>query len=230
MGTQRFDLTVDIRETGKHNSRSLRKSKKIPAVIYGSLKKNMNVMIDENTVLKFNTRAFENALFNVKVGSESVVALMKQVDIHPLSRRPEHVDLLAIDMSKPIRIMLEIRFDGKPIGLAEGGLLSIVNRQIEVEVLPSQIPDAIPVDIANLGVGDSVHVSDLTLPAGLKLISGTDMTLASVTLFKEEAVVATEAVAAAPAAGAAAPAAGKAAAAKPDAKAEAAKPDAKAKK
>jgi len=230
MGTQRFDLNVDIRETGKHNSRGLRKSKKIPAVIYGSLKNNMNVMIDENTVLKYNTRAFENALFNVKVGSESVVALMKQVDIHPLSRRPEHVDLLAIDMTKPIRIMLEIRFDGKPVGLAEGGLLSIVNRQIEVEVLPSQIPDAIPVDIANLGVGDSVHVSDLTLPAGLKLISGTDMTLASVTLFKEDAVAAPEAAAAAPAAGAAAPAAGKAAAAKPDAKAEAAKPDAKAKK
>lgn len=229
MGTQRLDLNVEIRKTGKHWSRSLRKSKKVPAVIYGAGKQNYSVSVEENAVVKYHTRAFENALFNLKLDGQQMVALMKKVDVNPLSRRPEHVDFLAIDMNKAIRIMLELKFEGKPIGLADGGLLNIVNRQIEIEVLPSQIPDAIVVDVSGLGVGDSLHVSDIKMPAGVKLISSADTTLATVAIEKEEAAapVAEAAAAAAPAAGAAAPAAGAKAPAAGAAKAEPAKPAAK---
>lgn len=224
--SKRYDLTVEPRETGRHNSRTLRTKKLIPAVIYGSTE-NKNVCIAENTVVKYNTRAFENALFNIKSDDKAlngVVVLMKEVVVHPVSRRPEHIDLFALDLKKTVRVNIEVRFEGKPIGLSEGGLLNIVNRQIEIECLPTEIPEGITADVTNLGVGDALHVSDLTLPKGFKLISSPEMTLAVVNVLEEEAAAtpAAEAAAAAPAAGAAAPAAGAAAPAAGAAKAPAA--------
>jgi large subunit ribosomal protein L25 len=136
--------------------------------------------------------------------------MMKSIDVHPLSRRPLHVDLFALDLSKTVRVNVEIKLEGKPIGLSEGGLLNVVNRQIEIECLPTEIPEFISADISNLGVGDALHVSDLQVQGGLKVISAAELTIAVVNVLEEEsaAPVAAEAAAAAPAAGAAAPAAG----------------------
>jgi large subunit ribosomal protein L25 len=232
MGTQRFDLNVEPRQPGKGKSRAYRAEKKIPAIVYGSIAANKNVMIDENTVIKFNKRAFENSLFNLKSSDSSlnsVVVLMKDVQVHPVTRRPQHVDLFAIDLKKPVRISLEVRVEGKPIGIADGGLLNVVNRQIEIECLPTAIPDALVADVSNLGVGDALHVSDLKLPADVRVLSSLDTTIAVVNLQAEEAapvVDAAAASAAATSAAAAAPAAGKVA----PAAAAAAKPAAPAKK
>ncbi|MFN7454170.1 MAG: 50S ribosomal protein L25 [Pseudobdellovibrionaceae bacterium] len=211
--SKRHDLTVEPRQTGKHFSRTYRAQKKIPAVIYGSLEKNQNVILEENTVLKFNTRAYENALFTLKSADSKlngVVVLMKDVVVHPLSRRPEHVDLFALDLKKPVRISVEVRVEGKPIGIADGGLLNVVTRQIEIECLPTDIPEGFTVDVSGLGVGDALHVSDVKVPSTVKVLSSSDLTIAVVNLFVEEAAAPTV-EAAAPAAGAAAPAAGAAA-------------------
>ncbi|MEK6775144.1 MAG: 50S ribosomal protein L25 [Bdellovibrionota bacterium] len=219
----RIDLTVEPRATGKHTSRALRNDRKVPAIVYGT-GENSNVYVYEGDIVRYNTRNFENALFNLKSSDKNAhgkVVLMKEVDVHPLSRRPQHVDFYALDLTKSVRVHVEIKFDGKPIGLAEGGQLNIVNRQIEIECLPTEIPENIPVDISNLGVGDAMHVSDLTIPAGLKIISGQELTIAVVNLFVEEVVAAPTAVAA-DATAAAAPAAGAAGAATPAAGATAA--------
>lgn len=220
----RIDLTVEPRETGKGNSRHLRVNKKIPAVVYGAIE-NTNLFVNENDVLKYNTRKFENALFTLKSSNTKAngkIVLMKSVDVHPLSRQPLHVDFFALDMNKTVRVFVEVKLDGKPIGLADGGLLNVVNRQIEVEVLPADIPDSISADISNLGLGDALHVSDLTLPPKVKVISAPELTIAVVNVQEEEAAAPVAAAAATPAAGAAAaPAAGAAAPAK-DAKAAAA--------
>jgi large subunit ribosomal protein L25 len=213
MAQQRHDLNIEARETGKSNSRSLRLSRKIPAVVYGAGTQNPeNITIDESSVVRFNVRAYENALFNLKSKNSKlndVVVLMKEVVVHPVTRRPQHVDLFALDMKKVVRVHIEIRLEGKTIGIADGGLLNVVNRQLEIECLPTEIPDAITADISNLGVGDALHVSDLKIPGKIKVLSPMDMTVAVVNLFVEE-VVAAPVVdpAAAPAAGAAAPAAG----------------------
>jgi len=208
---KRFDLTVEPREIGKHFSRGHRIAHKIPAVVYGSAD-NKNVLVDENTIVKYNTRAYENALFNLKSSDaklNGVVVLLKDMQIHPVTRRPIHADLFALDLKKPVRVSIEIRYEGKPIGLAEGGLLNVVNRTIDIECLPTEIPEGLSLDISDLGVGDSKHVSDLKLPTTIKLLSSPDMTLAVVNLFVEEVIAAPTAAAdaAAPAAGAAAPAA-----------------------
>lgn len=220
MSTQRFELTVEPRQTGKANSRALRTGRKVPAVVYGALKENFNISIDVGSINKFNTRAYENALFNLKSSDaklNNIVVLMKDVVVHPLSRVPEHVDLFALDLTKPVRVSIEIKVEGKPIGIADGGLLNVVNRMIEIECLPTQIPEGLVVDVSSLGVGDALHVSDLNLPAGIKLISAADLTVAVVNLFVEEAATPAAAAtdAAAPAAGAAAAAPAKDAKAAP---------------
>lgn len=242
---QRIELTVEKRESGRANARALRVNKMVPGVIYGATE-NVTVQLHVNDVLKYNSRAFENALLNIKSPDSKLngkVALFKEVVVHPLTRRPEHVDLFALDLTKMVRVSVEVRVEGKAIGIAEGGLLNIVSRQVEVECLPTEIPDFIVVDVTNLGVGDSLHVSDMTIPDGIKMISRPETTIAAVVIQEEEVVAApvVDAAAAAPAAAGkaapgaaasaagakAAPAAGKAAAPAAAGKAAPAKPAAK---
>lgn len=215
----RIELNVEARQIGKGNSRELRNNRQVPAVIYGAITP-VNVCVLEKDMVKYNTRAYENALFNVKSSvkdANGIVVLIKQVDVHPVSRRPVHVDFYALDLKKPVRVWVEVRLEGKPIGLAEGGMLNVVNRQVEVEVLPTEIPEFLTADVTHLGLGDALHVSDLKVSGSTKIISGAELTLAVVSEQDEE-VAATPA--AAPAAAAKAPAA-------PAAKAPAAKPAAK---
>lgn len=222
MSKQRIELNVEVRQTGRGNSRELRVNKMVPGIIYGAIE-NQNVSVHVNDILKYNTRAYENALLNLKSADSKLngkVALIKSVQVNPLSRKPEHVDFFALDLNKTVRVSVEIKIEGKAIGLSEGGLLNIVMRSVEVECLPTAIPEFLTLDVSNLGVGESLHASELTMPAGVKLISRPEVTLAAV-VEQEEEVAATPVAAATPAAGAAAPAAGAAKAA--DAKAPAAK-------
>ncbi len=226
---QRIELTVEARTTGRAEARGLRVNKMVPGVIYGAIE-NAHISLHVNDILKYNSRAYENALLNIKSADSKLngkVALIKSVHVNPLTRKPEHVDLFALDMTKQVRVSVEIRLEGKPIGISEGGLLNIVARSVEVECLPTEIPDFIVADVSNLGVGDSIHASELTIPSTVKLISRPELTIAAVVELEEE-VVATPAAAAAPAAGAAAPAAGAKAAAAPAAGAKAAPAAAKA--
>ena len=202
----RIELSVEAREAGKHNSRSLRNSRNVPAVIYGAVEP-LNVSVGEKEIVKYNTRAYENALFTLKSNDKKangIVVLVKSVDVHPLSRRPQHVDFFALDLKKPVRVNVEVRLEGKPIGLSEGGLLNVVLRSIEVETLPTDIPEFFTADVSNLGLGDALHVSDIKVTGSAKVITGGEQTIAVVSAQDEE-VVATPA--AAPAAAAAAPAA-----------------------
>lgn len=228
---QRIELTVEPREAGRANARGLRVNKMVPGNIYGGGVANVSISLHVNDILKYNARAYENALLNIKSSDPKLngkVALLKEVMVHPLTRNPEHVDLFALDLTKMVRVAVEVKVEGKAIGISEGGLLNIVTRQLEVECLPTEIPDSITVDVTNLGVGDSLHVSDITVPKGVKMISRPELTVAAVNEAEEEIVAAPAAAAApvagaAPAAGAAAPAGGKAAAAPAAAKAPAKK-------
>ncbi len=215
---QRVELNIETRPAGRSIARNLRLKSRVPGIIYGATE-NINVSLHVNDLIKYNSRSYENALLNLKSSDNKLngkVALLKEVCINPLSRRPEHVDLFVLDLTKAVRVSVEIRVEGKAIGLSEGGLLNIVTRQVEVECLPTAIPDAIIVDVTNLAVGDSLHVSELTVPAGVKMISRPELTIAAVVVQEEETAAPVAAVEAAPAAAkAAAPAAGAKAAAAP---------------
>ena len=91
-------------------------------VIYGAIE-NAHISLHVNDILKYNSRAYENALLNIKSSNPKLngkVALIKEVFVHPLTRRPEHVDLFALDMTKTVRVSIEIRLEGKAIGICEG--------------------------------------------------------------------------------------------------------------
>ena len=108
---QRLELTVEPRQTGKHNSRALRVARKVPAIVYGSTD-NANIFVNEGDIVRYNTRNYENALFNLKSSDKNAngkVVLIKFVDVHPLTRRPVHVDFFALDMKKTVRVSIEVK-------------------------------------------------------------------------------------------------------------------------
>lgn len=221
------------RTAGKHFNRKARREMQIPAVVYGPKTKAVNFTISEQDAIRYSRRGFENTIFTLKStdeGLNGLKVLRKDIDIHPLSRKPIHLDFFAPDMTKAVRVNVELRFVGKALGVGEGGVFSAIRRDVEIECLPTEIPDFFEVDVSNIGLNQSMHVSDVNFPANVKLITSPTETIASVAIVEEivaaptpdataaaatpDAAAAAGAAApgaapgAAPAAGAAAPAAG----------------------
>ncbi len=137
--------------------------------------------------------------------------LRKSHDIHPVTRRPIHMDFFAPDMTQKVRVNVEVRMTGKAAGTAEGGLVTTVRRDIEIECLPLEIPEFFTLDISDLGLNESKHVSDVAFPEGIRVITSQDETIVTCSEVKEEVIAAPVADPAAAAAGAAAPGAAPAA-------------------
>lgn len=210
----RQEIPVSTREIGKHASRTSRTQGMVPGVVYGPKTKPMNVVAEEKLIKKFHGRKFESTIFTLKTdvsGLDNVAVLLRDIQVHPVTRRPVHVDFYALDMSANIVVSIGLRFEGKPVGLSDGGVLELIVREVDVECKPNEIPSEIVVDVSGMGVGDALHVSDLKAPAGVKFISQSTLTLATLVVPKEEAAApaaaAAEAAPAAAAAGKAAPAA-----------------------
>lgn len=223
-GRETIKLNATPREVGKHFSRGLRKNRLIPAVVYGPKTKSTTLYISENDALKVSRHGFENSIFTFESQDgtlNGLKVLKKSSDIHPVSRRPIHLDFFAPDMTQKVRVNVEVRYTGKARGTADGGLVSAIRRDVEIECLPLEIPEFFTLDITELGLNESMHVSDIQFPENIRVITSKDETIVSCAEVKEEVIAApTEAAAAegaaapgaAPAAGAAAaPAAGAAA-------------------
>ncbi len=204
-----FELQVTGRETGRHQSRMLRNKLVVPGVVYGAgVKGNVHLCGEEKIIRKYASHEFENTILTLRSSDkvlDGVKVLVKEVSRHPVTQRPLHVDFWAIDLNKPIRVYVEVRFDGKAAGLAEGGVLQPLLREIEVECLPTSIPEFLACDVSSLGIHDTLHISDLKLPSGVKSVSTDDLAIVTVTVIREEEVAAPTPAAAA-AAGAATPA------------------------
>ncbi len=208
--SEKVELPVAIRTSGKHFSRGYRMKEQVPAVIYGPKMENMNLLIEEKLIKKYVSSKFESTIFNLKSENGKLnnqAVLLKKIQVHPVSNRPLHVDFYAVDMTAAIRVNVTIKFEGKAIGTADGGMVQIQMRDVEIECLPNDIPEFIVCDVTNLGVGDAFHVSDLQTPAGVKIVTLGHFTVATVAVLGDETPAAAAAATAAPAA-AAAPAAG----------------------
>ncbi len=209
-----FEIEATVRNPGKGFSRQMRLKERIPAVVYGPQQKGLNISIDERDAVKCSKHGFENTLITLK-SPDSMVngvrVLRKNIVKHPVTRRPVHLDFFAPDMSQAVRVAVEVRFIGKAKGTAEGGLFSSIRRDIEIECLPTDIPEFFELDVSDLGVNQSMHVSDIKIPERFKLITATSDTLCNCAELREEVIEAPVAAAGAAAPGAA-PAAGAAAA------------------
>lgn len=185
MSTETITLNVQARQNGKGQSRNLRNQKLIPAIVYGQKVDNASVSIDELSVERYSAQGFDNEIFELKSEDKNLNGLsviMKDVDVHPVTRRPMHVDFYALDMTAKIKVDVEVNLNGKPKGVTEsGGVLQIIARNVEVECLPKDIPSSIEVDISGLDINQTLHVSNLQLPNGVVAVTAGELAIANVT-------------------------------------------------
>lgn len=150
---------------GNGPARRLRRQGKIPAVLYGPKTASLPLVVDVKeleTALKEGSVAQSIFNLNIENGEKrSVKAMIRELQQHPVSGSLLHADFYEIDMSRKLRVMVPVVTTGVPAGVDRGGLLQIVRREVEVLCLPTDIPEAIEVDVSDLDIGDSLHVEDL---------------------------------------------------------------------
>lgn len=184
MKDKSIEMEVNLRETGKGSSRSLRKNKLIPAVVYGPKVKNMNFSVNEQFLNRYLPSKFENTIFILKSKDKNLdklKVLKKDVSFHPLTHRAIHADFYAIDLTQSVRVNVDVHFVGKPKGVTEsGGIFQEVRRNIEVECLPEEIPEHFEIDVSHLNLHESIHVNDIKIPENIKVVTSSKLTLATV--------------------------------------------------
>jgi large subunit ribosomal protein L25 len=236
MSIDRSSLEAKVREgSGKGAARRLRATGLVPAVVYGKhLEKPAHVAVDPVGVKKAIATPHKfNTLITLKVaGQGEKTVLLKDYQNDPVSRAILHVDFIEVRENEPVKVNVPVVLVGKADGVANGGILSQVRRELEVWALPAAIPEKIEVDVTPLKIAQAMHINDVKLPAGITVKTHVNYTIAVVSAPEKEEAAPVAAAAAAPAAGAAAPAAAAggdkaAAGAKPAAGAAAAKPAAK---
>ncbi|WP_291296639.1 50S ribosomal protein L25/general stress protein Ctc [Elioraea sp.] len=213
---------------GKGAARATRREGLVPAVIYGAKQAPRLAALDPRTVMReLHKAGWRSRLYDVVVGETTERALLREVQFHPVTDRPEHVDFQRLAAGQEIRVGVEVVFLNELAspGLKAGGVLNVVRHEVEVYCTPETVPEKFVIDLTGLNIGDSIHWTALKAPESVRpVITDRDFTIATIAAPTKMAEVAAtaEGGAAAPAAAgkAAAPAAGKAAApaAKPAAK------------
>ena len=241
-----FELVAEFRETqGKGASRRLRHEGKVPAILYGGdAGARALTLSHQKLMVMLDNERFYSTILNLKVGDQSQAAILKDVQRHPYKNAVMHIDFQRVDENEKIRISIPLHFTGAAVSpgvKSQGGIVSHMRNEVEVSCLPKDLPEFIEVDISGLSLNESIHLSQLKIPAGVALIDLVKEDAAVVAIHSpraEEPEPTAAAAGAAPAEGAAAAAAPAAAAGtdaakkaeapkKDDAKKEPAKKDAK---
>jgi len=184
--SETLHLSAEAREqVGKGASRVLRRAGRTPAVVYGDKQTPISVHLEEKALRKaLSTGHFLNSIVELSIDGGTVIrTLPKDVAFHPVSDRPVHVDFLRVSATHAVHVKVPVLFineDASP-GIKKGGVLNIVAHELEVVSIPEAIPNDITVDLTGLDIGDSVHMHDLTLPDGVKVITHeADATIATI--------------------------------------------------
>ena len=169
-----FELTAESRtDTGKGASRRLRHAGKIPAIIYGSGKDPQALTLSHNEVLRnLEHEAFYSHILSIKIDGSETRAILRDLQRHPSRPVILHMDLQRISETEKLKTHAPLHFIGEDVapGVKEGGLVSHDLTEVSIECLPKDLPEFIEVDISALDIGDSIHLSGLTVPEGVTLI------------------------------------------------------------
>jgi large subunit ribosomal protein L25 len=184
-------LEVSRREsTGKGVARKLRASGKIPAVVYGGHRDPVAIEVDRKSVAELVQKGEHGvrSIFLLKMAGtdQQRHAMIKDIQIDPISRKMTHIDFVRVLMDEAVRVHIPVHLNGTAIGVKEGGLLDFQVRELHVECLPNAIPDTIEVDVSNLGHHEYLRVSDLVTPQGVKVLDDPDRVVVGVTHAKAE--------------------------------------------
>jgi len=166
-------LSASVRtETGKGAARKIRQAGSIPAVIYGHGREPQSLMLntrDTDKLLK--SIAVSSTVIELSIDGKSARTLIREVQRHPFKRTITHIDFQELVVGETVSVQIPIVYVGVPEGVRlEGGLLDQIMHQLHIEVDPSAIPNHIDVDISAMKIGNTLHVSDLVLPAGVKVL------------------------------------------------------------
>ena len=179
-------LSAEIRkELKKSGAKKTRKSGKIPAVIYGH-NDPVNIAVDEKEFTKKFEKISENTIITINVDKESYDVLVKNYQDDILTQKIQHIDFFEIEKGKTLKTNVPIHVEGSAKGVREGGLLDVRLHELEVECLPKDIPESLVVNVNELEAGDAIHVEDIEVPEGVKVLNMMEQTVVSVTLVKQE--------------------------------------------
>lgn len=183
-----FKLDIFKRDNlSKSSLKQLRRDGNIPGIFYSfDSKESIAFYMNNKTLLEAKKSGAR--IFNIAVGSKKQNVIFKSVQYHPVTDIVLHVDLYGVDMNQAVSVQVQLKLEGNAAGvLNEGGVLVQSLNEIEIECLPSDIPENISVDISELGLGDSFKVEDLKLEEKISIKSDTNQVIASVTqAMKEE--------------------------------------------
>lgn len=181
---EQINLSGQARQqTGKCPAGRLRRDGMVPAVLYGTgVKGAVSLALNTKELEKvLHTAAGGNVLVNLSLeGDKGTTVMFKDICRHPLSGSIQHVDLFAIQMDHRITVEVPVHIVGKAAGLAFGGIVQQETRKISIECLPADIPDSLDLDVTPLAIGQSLHVRDVALKAGLRAVDDPEMTIVSV--------------------------------------------------
>ena len=232
--SQKFEVTAEPRTAkGTGASRRLRRSGKVPGIVYGAGKDAAPVAFDHSVMLRnLGIEAFHTSILTLHLDGTADQAIVRDYQMHPTKPLVLHVDLQRISATEKIHMSVPLHFVGQEVAPGvkqEGGIVSHQITEIDITCLPHQLPEFLEVDMSQMHLNDSVHLSDLKLPEGVAITQlahgGDDLAVATITAVTvEEEAPEAPAEGIAPAAGEAAPAA---APGTPAAVAEAKKPESK---
>jgi len=191
---EKLELKTNVRTTtGNGPARELRRQGSIPAVFYGHN--------TETMMLSVSTKALEQVTKSANIGqllldlviegddTATKTAMIRELQVHPLSGNPLHVDFYEVDMKQKITVSIPVVTVGKSIGVELGGMLQLVRRELEVLCLPNEIPESIEVDVSDMDIGDSLHVDEIELGENIENPADVNFTVITVlapTLEEEE--------------------------------------------
>ncbi|HEK85503.1 MAG TPA: 50S ribosomal protein L25 [Candidatus Aminicenantes bacterium] len=176
-------------ELGKNASGRLRRQGFIPAILYGEKVESIPLILKKKDLIGIlKSETGENTIFRVVFDSEERDVMIKEVQINPINDELLHADLIQISMDKPVRVSVPVELTGEAIGVkTEGGIVDFLLRELSIECLPRDIPEAIKVDISNLHIHQSFKVQNLEVPAGIKILHDPGAAIVVISSVAEEA-------------------------------------------
>ena len=182
--SETLTLPAEARErAGKGASRALRRDGRTPCVIYGGKEEPTLIHVEQKELVRqLGTGHFMNSIVNIEIGGKTVRTLPKDVAFHPVTDRPTHVDFLRMTGDSMVEVQVPVVFVNEVAspGLKKGGVLNIVRHELELLCPNADIPDEIQIDVTGKEIGDAIHISEVTLPKGVKsVITDRDFTIAT---------------------------------------------------
>ena len=184
--SENLKLAAETRDrAGKGASRAVRRTGRVPAVIYGAGEAAMPIHVEEKLLVRqLSSGHFMNSVVEIAIGDgKAIRTLPRDVQFHPVSDRPIHVDFLRLTGNSVITVEVPVHFidEDKSPGMKRGGVLNIVRHELQLDCPSDAIPDQIDVSLAGRDVGDSIHISAVALPKGVKShITDRDFTIATI--------------------------------------------------